>query len=70
MLHLVAVQKAFVAGVASLAMGARNCSMSWEKIVKGLGHSHGAYRGATCSLLCLLTLFLAVRALSTEFPRM
>ena len=42
----------------SLAMCARNCGMSWEEIVKGLGDNHGPYRGATCSLLG--TLFLAV----------
>ena len=49
-------------------MCARNCGMSWEEIVKGLGDNHGSYRGATCSLLG--TLFLAVCVLSPEFPRM
>lgn len=47
-------------------MGARNCGMSWEKIVKGLGDNHGAYRGATCSLLG--TLFLAVCVSHQNFP--
>lgn len=56
-LHVVAVQKAFVAGVAGYG-----CKELWhvmgKDFVKGLGDNHGAYRGATCSLLG--TLFLAV----------
>lgn len=70
-LHVVAVQKAFVAGVAGYG-----CKELWhvmgKDFVKGLGDNHGAYRGATCSLLG--TLFLAVCVcvcvLSPEFPRM
>lgn len=54
----------------SLAMGARNCGMSWEKIVKGLCNNHGAYRGATCSLLGTLFLAVCMCVLSPEFPRM